>query len=79
MLRRACEMKQTIVIAYIVLWAATLFTGEIANDLIGLGIRQELINIIDKALAAALGAVGLYGVTKGIILPVPPAKEEPGA
>lgn len=66
-----------VVILYIAASIAALFFGTITEDLLSLGVRSEVVNIVEKALTALVAAVGTVALTKGISLPPMPKRDEP--
>ena len=70
-------MKSPLTYVYIVVGVAALFFGTITNDLLALGIREELVSIIEKAITAALIGVGLAMQQLGIPTPeIPPGERD---
>ena len=65
------------VAAYVLVGVGGLFFGQIATDLLALGIRQEAVNIIEKAIGAAVIVIGTLALASGITLPTLPKKESP--
>ena len=65
-----------VVIIYLAVGIASLFLGNITNDLLALGIREEIVSIIGKALSAAVIGVGAVAVQQGVTLPTIPPKDE---
>lgn len=66
-------MKNPLTYIYIVMGVAALFFGTVVSDLLGLGVRQEYINIVEKGITAALIGVGLAMQQIGIPVPeIPP-------
>ena len=55
-----------------------LFFGQISADLLSLGIRQEIVSIIEKAIGAAVLGIGTLALASGITLPTLPKKDETG-
>lgn len=58
-----------LVAVYIAAGITALFFGTITGDLLSLGIRSEVVSIIEKALGAAVTAVGAIALARGIQLP----------
>lgn len=69
-------MKNSLTYVYIAIGVAALFFGTITNDLLSLGIRGELVSIVEKLITAMLIATGLAMQQLGIPVPEVP-KEEP--
>ena len=69
-------MKSPLTYAYIAIGVAALFFGTITNDLLSLGVKNELVNIIEKAITATLIGVGLAMQQLGIPTPEFPKKDE---
>ena len=70
-------MKTPLTYVYITIGVLALFFGTITNDLLSLGIREELVNIIEKGITAALIGVGLAMQHLGVPVPDFPKKDEP--
>lgn len=66
-----------IVALYIAVGVAALFFGTITGDLLSLGIRSEIVSIVEKALTALVTAVGTVALTRNLALPPLPPPEEP--
>lgn len=71
-------IKSPLTYVYIAIGVAALFFGTITGDLLNLGIRTELVSIIEKGITALLIAVGLAMQQLGVPVPViaPPKGEE---
>ena len=69
-------MKNPLTYVYIAIGVLALFFGTITNDLLTLGLREEAVSIIEKAITALLIGVGLAMQQLGV--PVPPLPEEEG-
>lgn len=69
-------MKNPLTYVYIVIGVAALFFGTITNDLLSLGIRGELVSIIEKAITAALIGVGLAMQQLGVPVPELPKRDD---
>lgn len=65
-----------IVGAYITLGVGALFFGTIQGDLLSLGIRGEIVSIVEKALTAAVTGIGTVALARGIVLPPLPKRDE---
>lgn len=65
-----------IVIVYIFLGIAAMFFGTIQGDLLSLGIKSEIVSIVEKGLTAAVTGIGTVALAKGVTLPPIPQKEE---
>ena len=62
-------MKSPLTYVYIIVGVAALFFGTITNDLLSLGLKGEIVSIIEKAITAALIGVGLAMQQLGIPTP----------
>lgn len=68
-------MKNPLTYVYIGIGVAALFFGTITNDLLSLGMRDEVVSIIEKAITAALIATGLAMQQLGVPVPELPKRE----
>lgn len=69
---------QPIVILYIAAGVSAMFFGTIQGDLLSLGIKGEIVSIVEKALTAVVTLVGTIALTKGVTLPpIPAGDKEP--
>jgi hypothetical protein len=64
-----------IVAVYIAVGVFGLFFGQIQNDLLSLGLRQEVVNIVSKAIGALVLGIGAYALSTGVPLPPLPQRE----
>ena len=71
-------MKNPLTYVYIGIGVAALFFGTIVSDLLDLGIRQSYVNIIEKAITAALIGVGLAMQQLGVPVPEIPKRDPDG-
>jgi len=69
-------IKNPLTYVYIAIGVAALFFGTITQDLLSLGVRNEAVSIIEKAITALLIAVGLAMQQLGVPVPPLPKKEE---
>ena len=70
--------KNPLTYVYIVIGVAALFFGTITNDLLSLGLKEEIVSIIEKAITAALIGVGLAMQQLGIPVPELPKRDSEG-
>lgn len=64
-------------LVYLALGVGALFLGDITNDLLSLGMKQEVINIVSKATSAGIMGIGGWAVYTGRKLPqLPPPEDE---
>lgn len=76
--REGKMMKSPLTYVYITVGVAALFFGTIVSDLLDLGIRQSYVNIIEKAITAALIGVGLAMQQLGVPVPELPKRDDDG-
>ena len=70
-------MKTPLTYVYIGIGVLALFFGTVTNDLLSLGLREEVVSIIEKAITALLIAVGLAMQHLGVPVPeIPPKRPE---
>ena len=70
-------MKNPLTYVYIFIGIAALFFGTVTNDLLSLGMREEVVSIIEKAITALLIGVGLAMQQLGVPVPEFPPKVAP--
>ena len=72
-------MKSPLTYVYIVVGVGALFFGTITNDLLSLGLKEEIVSIIEKGITAALIGIGLAMQQLGIPVPEIPAPDSGGS
>lgn len=68
--------KNALTYVYITIGVGALFFGTIINELLGLGMREEVVSIIEKAITASLIGVGLAMQQLGIPVPSLPKRTD---
>lgn len=66
------------VVAYVLVGIGGLFFGQITGDLLALGIRQEIVNIVEKGIGAVVLAIGTLALASGVTLPELPGQKKAG-
>ena len=66
----------TWVVVYVLVGVGGLAFGGITGDMLALGVRQEIVNIIEKVIGAVVLGIGTLALASGITLPTLPKKVE---